>query len=300
MPDIPNIKSADGRGGATSDQAGDATQTAVLNDVTKTPVVDQRTLSYNAPSTICCSSPWTEVRETAHGSLATNSQRRASRQEGTARRKRKRKARASSATRSNPVAHMLLKSCVFRKGEKTAKNRNQENDNTEILNDDRIQAVLQAGTLLLGNDLCGSLKSHLENWENNQSLSLHALDIPAQWQGIKAAAAYFIRVDSDDIADLVGTRGEADPLRRSIASDRPTPTTRAPGTFRASAPSAEGSRRGCRRTMRRAAFPRGSYITCRLAPRSRPLGLAAQYGTELQERSKVVRSPSLAAEAREI
>lgn len=207
MPAVPNVESADVQQGALSDQAGDATQNTVSpSDVTKTLPVDQRASSYPTPSTICYNSPSTDMRETARTPPATNPRKRGGRGYGAARRKRKRTAGSSPATGSNPVIHILLKSCVFRKGQRSAKDGNREHDDKEILDDEQIQGVLQAGAHLVSNDLCGSLRSHLENWEKNKSQNLHALGIPAQWQGTDAAAENFIKIHSDDIDDLVGTR----------------------------------------------------------------------------------------------
>lgn len=170
------------------------------------PVVEQGIFSYPTPSTTCYLSPRIETRETAHISSATNAQKRTGREDHTRRRKRKRTARASPAIGSYPIVHTLLKSCIFRKGKKSEKDGSEENYNTEILSDARIERVLLAGAHLVGNDLCGSLRPHLESWKKNQSQNLHALGIPAQWQGIEAAGEYFIKIDSEYIADPIGVR----------------------------------------------------------------------------------------------
>lgn len=164
MSTIPDVVPADAQQSALSDQAGDATPDTILpSDVTKAPVVDQGALSYPTPSTICYNFPLTEVRETAHTSPVKNFRNRGSTEYVVTRRKRKRAARASPTTRSNTVSHMLLKSCVFRKGQSSAKNRNKQKDNTETLGDEQIKRVLRAGAHLVSNDLCGSIRSHLEN-----------------------------------------------------------------------------------------------------------------------------------------
>lgn len=78
------------------------------------------------------------------------------------------------------------------------------------LENDRIQKILEAEAHLLARDLDSMLSPLFHHWDRYGSLDLHALGLPVQWKGIKAAVDYLRVLDAD------ATSHNLDPVAKRI------------------------------------------------------------------------------------
>lgn len=100
------------------------------------------------------------------------------------------------ATRSNQTTLHLLQSCKFGQG--------------RVLEEERIQRILEAEVCLATQDPCGMLRPLLSEWNSKVLLGLHALGLPALWKGIQGAVDYLRVLDADD------TKQFLDPIAKRI------------------------------------------------------------------------------------
>ena len=100
------------------------------------------------------------------------------------------------ATRSNQKIIHLLQSCEFGRG--------------DVLEQKRIQKVLEAEVRLLIKDPCGMLQPLLGAWDKNTLLDLHPLGLPVLWKGIQGAVNYLRILDVDDTSRFL------DPVAKRI------------------------------------------------------------------------------------
>ncbi|EYE98322.1 serine-proline rich protein [Aspergillus ruber CBS 135680] len=88
------------------------------------------------------------------------------------------------ATSSNQKIIHLLQSCVF--------------GQVDVLEQKRIQKVLEAEVRLLIKNPCRMLQPLLGSWDKNTLLDLHPLGLPVLWKGIQGAVNYLRILDVDD------------------------------------------------------------------------------------------------------
>lgn len=100
------------------------------------------------------------------------------------------------AIRSNETTLHLLQSCKFGQG--------------RVLEEKRIQKVLEAEAHLATQDPCEMLRPQLNEWDNNMRHGLHALGLPALWKGVQGAIDYVRVLDADETERLL------DPVARRI------------------------------------------------------------------------------------
>ena len=101
------------------------------------------------------------------------------------------------AIKSNPAILHLLRSCESSQG--------------HVLEEKRIQRVLEAAAHLAIPDPCEMLRPILSNCGNNMSLGLHALGLPPVWKGVQGAVDYIRVLDADE------KDRSLDPIARRIA-----------------------------------------------------------------------------------
>jgi hypothetical protein len=80
-----------------------------------------------------------------------------------------------------------------------------------MLEEKRVQWVLKAEVDLASQDPCEMLRPLLGRWDDNISLGLHALGLPALWEGIQGAVDYVRVLDADE------TKQFLDPIAKRIA-----------------------------------------------------------------------------------
>lgn len=102
-----------------------------------------------------------------------------------------------AATRRNQTVFHLLQSCKFGQG--------------LVLEEGQIQEILNAEIHLATRDPCEMLRPLIGTWDDNMLFGLHALGLPAVWNGIQGAVDYIRVLDADE------TKPFLDPVAKRIA-----------------------------------------------------------------------------------